>query len=94
VTVDKLRSVFQFYLDHFAELGYKPAIGVDDATSFTHLAHMCVTAVNDFIPADRMAKSMRWLGFIQGVLVTKGVFTLQEVRRHSSSEVGIPDVNI
>lgn len=31
------------------------------------------------------SKTMRWLGFAQGVAVAKGLFTLAEVKDHSST---------
>lgn len=31
------------------------------------------------------AKAMRWLGFAQGACVAFGIFTLEEVKRHSQT---------
>jgi hypothetical protein len=33
------------------------------------------------------AKAMRWLGFCQGVLHERGIFTLDELKQHSLSRV-------
>ena len=30
-------------------------------------------------------KAMRWLGYMQGVLVMSGIFTLEQVKRHSQT---------
>ena len=44
-----------------------------------HLAGM-----RDRFPADGSErKAMRWVGYMQGALVTTGVFTLDEVKEHS-----------
>ena len=38
-------------------------------------------------PADGSEnKAMRWLGFCQGVLVERGIFTLDDVKHHSKNK--------
>lgn len=32
---------------------------------------------------EREGKAMRWLGFVQGVLVANGIFSLDDVKKHS-----------
>jgi len=45
-----------------------------------HALVMC-----DFDFGD-MEKSMRWLGFIQGVLYTKHVYTIDELKAHNTNQ--------
>ena len=43
-----------------------------------------VEGMHSRFPADGSErKAMRWLGFMQGVLVALGVYTLDEVKEHS-----------
>lgn len=35
-------------------------------------------------------KAMRWLGFAQGWACAKGIFTLDQVREHTTSEINRP----
>lgn len=45
-----------------------------------HALVMC-----DFEFGD-MEKSMRWLGFIQGVLYSKSIYTIDELKAHNTSQ--------
>ncbi len=56
-------------------------------SSAAHILYMCETAIG-FVNEGRRDKAMRWLGFIQGVLVSNGFCTLDEVGKHS-----MPDPN-
>ena len=64
-----------------------------------------VRAYADIVPPDdhirtmpdRMAdhsigKAMRWLGYVQGVLVERGVFSLDEIKEHSRMFSSDPNV--
>jgi hypothetical protein len=86
LTSDKLQSVFRFY-----EQALTQKLAGDNAeappffheVSWDHLREMCHTAAEEFVPAGRIEKAMRWLGYVQGVLVCRGDFTLDEVKNHS-----------
>lgn len=39
--------------------------------------------MEEFVREGRMEKCFRWLGFIQGVLLVSGLFTLNELKDHS-----------
>lgn len=48
--------------------------------------------MKDRFPADGdVDKAMRWLGYMQGVLVHAGVYTLEEVKEHSRARMLPPD---
>jgi len=52
-----------------------PRAGIDDPV---------LSGIYDRFPTDGSeAKAMRWLGFMQGALYARGVFTLDEVKDHS-----------
>lgn len=39
-----------------------------------------------FIDEGRTEKAMRWLGFIQGVFWTEGVYSIDEMRAHNTTQ--------
>lgn len=86
MTTDKLDRVFRFYLSYVTDGGVVPCKSENDPCHFGHLAYMATAAVHELIPAGKVEKAMRWLGFIQGVLVCRGVFKLEDVKRHSMPE--------
>ncbi len=47
-----------------------------------HINWMCVEAMV-FVADGRREKAMRWLGFIQGVMFSEGIFTINELANHS-----------
>ncbi len=47
-----------------------------------HIKYMCDKA-SGFVQEGRRDKAFRWLGFIQGVLVATGQFSLNDVGGHS-----------
>ena len=47
-----------------------------------HVAWMC-TELKSPEFSDDMEKNMRWLGFIQGILWSKGYFTIEELSDHN-----------
>ena len=49
--------------------------------SFNHLLEMALEAQG--WSGDKCNKMMRWIGYIQGVLVAKEIFTLDAVKKHS-----------
>ena len=86
MTTEKLKSVLEFYNHYLDEVkNCSPKECPDDPTNFAHLMWMCDEAEMTQIPVGEVDKAMRWLGFIQGVLCAKGVFTLDELRAHSRS---------
>ena len=55
---------------------------VDAQTSLARLGHcawMCEEALQ--WPADRLEKKFRWLGYVQGILVSYNVMTIEELKQ-------------
>ncbi len=46
--------------------------------------HQMLSTMEQLVREDRMEKVFRWLGFLQGVLWSHGIFTLQELKEHSA----------
>ena len=42
--------------------------------------------IEEFLVEDRKEKANRWLGFIQGVLWSKGICTIDELKGHNKDE--------
>jgi hypothetical protein len=97
MTPDKLQSLCSLYLAKLDGLcpDIKPRQMSDDQskmvahllTSSTRVAHykfMCVQA-SAFVEDGQREKAMRWLGFLQGVLWRRNLFTLAELKEQASS---------
>ena len=52
-----------------------------------HLQTMIPKAIG-FFQEGRREKGFRWLGFIQGVLWTQGVYTIEEMKNHNRPDSG------
>ncbi len=83
MTAEKLSSVFLLYKEWIREKGILPCRSEDSPCHLGHLAYMADVSLTEFIPAGRREKAMRWLGYIQGVLVACGWFKLDDVKKHS-----------
>lgn len=45
--------------------------------------HAMLDEMEEFVRQKRLDKAFRWLGFIQGVLWSQGVFTLEQFKSHN-----------
>jgi hypothetical protein len=64
---------------HAHQLGVRALKNVDNPNP-GHLVWMC-EEVPKFLDEGRIEKAMRWLGFIQGVIVAKKLITIEEAKR-------------
>ncbi len=53
------------------------------ADNLAHARWMC-GEIKRLCEEEKTNKAMRWLGFVQGILWTMGVFTISELRSHNS----------
>lgn len=85
MTEEKLLSTLRFYREWIKrEMACDPCESNDKPTHGGHLAWMCEQA--ELFATERRDKAMRWLGYVQGVLVAHGFFNLANVRTHSRTE--------
>jgi hypothetical protein len=81
---------------------YEMAIGLHVASSVSadseveqeqlkHLLTM-IPQMKIFIQAEQMDKVFRWLGFMQGVLWSTSMYTLDELKQHNREESLPPHV--
>ena len=73
MTKDKVREVIKRYRKFCENTG----------PPFDHLYWMTFQIGDMLEDKDDIEKVMRWLGFIQGVLWAKGVYTIDELKEHN-----------
>ncbi len=88
MTPDKIREVLAIYKKKFEELNISQKKSADNclvASNSQCLAH-CHAMINQieiFLNENRLDKSFRWLGFIQGCFWKTGIYTLEELKNHN-----------
>ena len=60
-------------------------VGPTQAQSLAH-AHGMLDQMEQFIREDRMEKFFRWLGFVQGILWSLGIYPLEDLKNHNRPE--------
>lgn len=85
MTTSKLITVLTHYRDtlcSWPDLS-KLAPYREVPTCKLHMAWMCQECLTNFIPNGRIEKAMRWLGYVQGVMVARGLITLSKIMAHN-----------
>lgn len=82
----KIKSVLDRYQTRLEEL----MSANDDARSATGIrddqiqhAQGMIPKMHAFLKEGRREKAFRWLGFLQGVLYSNGIYTIDEMANHS-----------
>ena len=70
----KILEVLKIYEKYFSNS--------NSAQAILHLSSM-IPKIKDFLQQNRRDKVFRWLGFIQGVLWAKNIFTLEQLKNHN-----------
>jgi len=88
MTSTKVLEVIGIYRQKFEELGIKKADYSHEEllNSKQHgleHCHAMVRKIEFFLHQERKDKAFRWLGFLQGVLWSQGIYTLEELKNHS-----------
>ena len=79
MTKDKAREVIKKYRKLFDTLR-------ENDHSWEHLHWMTYQMEDMLFEEDNMEKVMRWLGFLQGVLFCKGVYTIEQLKEHNRTK--------
>jgi hypothetical protein len=85
---EKIKELMHFYT---RAIGLEPRRddqgfgGKDTNVALHHAVWMCGEVIQ-FANTQRMAKANRWIGFIQGVLWSHGVMTIDQMRQHNKPE--------
>lgn len=91
----KVNATFEQYRDLVFKEGYRcerhppekllhPDREVAKTQAMQHVFWMCEEALT--WPAERLEKKFRWLGFVQGMLWSFGVSTVEEAKRDNMPE--------
>jgi hypothetical protein len=94
-TTEHANRMLDFYCKTLTSLGYE-SVPFDDievrigSTRFetpkfqtlNYALWMC-NQTRDFLRQGRIVKAYRWIGFIQGILFTNGVFSIAELKNHN-----------
>jgi hypothetical protein len=68
-------ELYKNSIDDFFHDSYLPE-------TYKHVGYM-LWQIPQFIKEGRKEKANRWLGFVQGVLWTKGFYTIEEMKEHN-----------
>jgi hypothetical protein len=88
MTEEKIIDVVQLYRKLLNELGYiakqypENAIVNSKRNKLEHCLYM-LDNVAMFVSEKRLEKAFRWLGFIQGILWSEGLFKLDDLKNHN-----------
>jgi len=69
-------EIVDFYKNLLLDSGYKPKQDGQELEKVLYMIEKMETL--------ELNKAFRWLGFIQGVLYCKGIFSIKELKNHSS----------
>ncbi len=88
---EKILSVIAIYRAKFIELGVGKIDFPHEETLNTpehglEHCHGMLDRMEEFIKEDRMDKVFRWLGFIQGVLWVRKIYTLTDLMNHNRKD--------
>ncbi len=86
--VAKVERVIDYYESTLIKLGFRPEEAnyktklVLLTDQINHVVSM-LPKMKRFLEENRVEKTMRWLGFVQGVLYSHGFFSIDELRHHN-----------
>lgn len=82
MTNEKVCQVCQLYVDKLRERFSQEA---SPDPELVHVVEMC-QKIPGFLAENRIQKAHRWLGFVQGVLATKGIYTIEHMKDHNRED--------
>lgn len=97
MTVQKVQSVISLYREKLESLHVTKRDDIDH-DSHLHSAHPDVQLAHcmgmldkmeGFLAEGRIDKAYRWLGFMQGVFWSLGIYTLTEMMNHNRKDSGL-----
>lgn len=89
MTKEKIIAVAEKYREYFVVNGVKNIKSIRNDTSgdfeddLAH-CHSMLDKIVEFALLGKVKKAGRWLGFVQGVLWSAGVYTLEDLQIHNS----------
>jgi len=88
MTPEKVLEVIEVYRQLFLKRGigkidYPHDEILDQAEVGLEHCHGMLDQMIEFVHKGKIEKAFRWLGFVQGVLWTNGIYTLSQLRDHN-----------
>lgn len=89
MTKEKIIEIAEKYREYFVLNGVEKAKFIRNDTSgdfeddLAH-CHIMLDKIVEFVLLGKVKKAGRWLGFVQGVLWSAGVYTLEDLQIHNS----------
>ena len=86
--VDKVKRVINYYESTLTKLGFRPEEAnynnklILPSVHMNHILSM-LPKMKLFLKENRVEKTMRWLGFVQGVLYSQGLYSIDNLRHHN-----------
>lgn len=85
MSTDQVVKVANEYIQYLKSFGHEPANLANDLDGFLqatkHALWMCYQLRD--LPQEDMEKACRWLGFVQGVLWARGLYSINDMREHN-----------
>jgi hypothetical protein len=82
LTGEHIKNVVLYYADVIRQEGC--VVQENGPTRLSHAGWMCGKIV-EFVDDKDYDKANRWLGFVQGILSTYEIFTIDQMREHNRS---------
>lgn len=90
---EKVQQVIDIYRNKFEELGvgkvdYPHEELLDSQEHGAEHCHGMLDKIEGFLKQDRMDKVFRWLGFVQCLLWSQRIYTLDDLMNHNRKDPG------
>ncbi|MFA7194059.1 MAG: hypothetical protein WC087_04045 [Candidatus Paceibacterota bacterium] len=91
MTKEKIQEAIEIYRAKFKELGvgkadYPHEDPLDCSEHGLEHCHAMLDKMEKFLTEDRIEKVFRWLGFLQGVLWSHKIYTLDDLKGHNTND--------
>lgn len=93
MTNDEIYDVAEIYIKSLSKY-FEPSRQKNEAVPHgqKHALWMCheiQKMVNGEPPQKKRDKAMRWLGFVQGVLWSRGIYSIDDMRSHNVGDTNV-----
>lgn len=91
MTKEKIIMVLDLYEDRVLDYTDYMKGSLAYSNKILHILDM-IPKMREFLKEERLEKIFRWLGFIQGVLWTEEMYTLDELKDHNRDKNNIENI--
>ena len=79
---NQIIKIAQEYHNTLMDLGYEIKRENREPASLNHILWM-ISQMAELFKQDKFEKMNRWIGFIQGALWSRGIYSVSEMREHN-----------